>query len=99
MRINLADHEYLLAPPGNRLADDFLGAAVAIHLGGVHQGPPQIEPERNGGGSLLPAATRRAPRPGAQRERRQASVRTGNPRQETRPLCPLPLDPPCLSPL
>ena len=35
VRIDLADDEGLVAPAGDRLADDLLGAAVAVHLGGV----------------------------------------------------------------
>src|ERR1022692_5087785 len=69
MRINLADHECLLAPRGDRLADDLFGSAVGIHLGGVDQGHPQIEPKRNGGDFLLPVASMLAHHPSAETER------------------------------
>src|SRR5258708_22531048 len=32
VRIDLADDEDLVVPPGNRLSDDLLGTALAIHL-------------------------------------------------------------------
>jgi len=37
VRVDLADQEDLVAAPGDRLADDLLGAALAVHLGGVDQ--------------------------------------------------------------
>ncbi len=43
VRIDLADDEDLLVPPGNRLTDDLLGTALAIHLGGVDQGDAAID--------------------------------------------------------
>src|SRR5262245_53146198 len=41
--IGLGDQEYLLAPALDRLADDFLGLAFAIHLRGVDQRHAEIE--------------------------------------------------------
>ncbi len=42
--IDLADQEHLIAPPLDRLADDFLRAAFAIHFGGIDQRHAEIEP-------------------------------------------------------
>jgi hypothetical protein len=87
MRVNLADHKHLFAPPGNRLANDFLGATVAIHLGGVDQGHPQIKPQRNGGDFVLPVAAMLPHHPGAEPQRRHASGRQGNRGQGRCHLC------------
>ncbi len=38
VRVDLADHEYLVALPGDGLPDDLFGSAVGVHLGGVDQG-------------------------------------------------------------
>ena len=42
---HLADDEAFVAPPLHGLGDDLLGAAIAIHLGGVDQRHAEIEPE------------------------------------------------------
>ena len=42
---HLADDEAFVAPPGHRLGDHLLGAAIAVHLGGVDQRHAEIEPE------------------------------------------------------
>ena len=43
VRIDLADQEHLVAPPGDRLADHLLGAALAVHLGGVDQRHAEVD--------------------------------------------------------
>ena len=45
LRIDLADQEDLVAAALDRLADHFLGAAVAIHFGRVDQRQAEIEAE------------------------------------------------------
>ena len=45
VRQHLADQEDLVAAAGDRLADELLGPAVAVHLGGVDQRHPQVEAE------------------------------------------------------
>src|ERR1700674_948692 len=52
MRIDLTHQESFVAPTLERLADEFLGAALAIHLGGIDQGKPEIETEPEGGDFL-----------------------------------------------
>src|SRR5579864_4462337 len=37
VRINLADEEHLVAAAGDRVREQFLGAAVTVHLGGIEQ--------------------------------------------------------------
>ena len=46
--IDLADQEDLVAPAGDRLADDLLGTAVGIHLGRVDQRQAEVEPAAQG---------------------------------------------------
>ena len=43
-RQHLAHQENFVAAPGNRFRNQFLGGAVAIHLGGVDQRHAEIEP-------------------------------------------------------
>ena len=43
LRIHLADQEDLLAQPRKRLAEEALGGAVAVHLGGVDQGHAKVD--------------------------------------------------------
>ena len=45
MRIDLADQEDVVAPSRDRFADHRLGAAFAVHLGGVDQRDAEVEPE------------------------------------------------------
>src|SRR6185437_6637511 len=45
VRVDLADQEDLVAAAGDDLADHFLGAALAIHLGGIDQRHAEGEPE------------------------------------------------------
>ena len=54
-RIDFAVDKQPVAPPGDRFAHHFLGAAFAVHLGGVDQADAQIEPQperRDLGGAL-----------------------------------------------
>ena len=51
----------LVAPAGDRLADDLLGAAVAVHLGGVDQRHAEIDAEPQRRHLLLRRATRSRP--------------------------------------
>jgi hypothetical protein len=46
--MELAHHEGLVAPAADRLAHDFLRAALAVHLGGVEEGHAEVEPETHG---------------------------------------------------
>ena len=70
VRQHLADDEDFVAPARDRFGDDFLGAAVAIHLGGVDQGHAEIdaEPQRRDLLVALPAVLAHVP--GALAERR-----------------------------
>ena len=43
LRQHLGDEEDLVAPPGDRLADDLLGRARAVELGGVDVGHAEVE--------------------------------------------------------
>jgi hypothetical protein len=43
MRIELAHDVYRVAAPADRLAHDFLGAAPAVHLGGVDEVHAEVE--------------------------------------------------------
>lgn len=75
VRIDLAHQEHLVASVSDRLGDEFLGPALAIHLGGIDQGEAEVEtePERC---NLLRAARpvlRHVPSP--QAERRHALTR------------------------
>jgi hypothetical protein len=45
MRIDLRDEECLIAPALDRLRDELLASAVAVHFCGVDQGRTQIQPE------------------------------------------------------
>ena len=67
--IDLADEEDLSRQVPNRLADELLGPALAVHLGGVDQGHAELdaEPERR---DLLRSAAAVLPHaPGALAER------------------------------
>jgi hypothetical protein len=44
LRQHFAHQKNLIAPPGNCFRDQFLGGAVAIHLGGIDQRHAEIEP-------------------------------------------------------
>jgi hypothetical protein len=41
--IDFADQEHLVAAAGDRLAHHFLGAALAVHLGGVDQRHAEVQ--------------------------------------------------------
>jgi len=43
VRQHLGDEENLIAPPGDRRADQFLGCARTVHLRGVDMGHAEIE--------------------------------------------------------
>jgi hypothetical protein len=45
VRQDLVDEEQPVAPPGHRLAHQPLGLAVGVHLGGVDERQPQVDPE------------------------------------------------------
>ena len=49
MRQHLTDQEYFRAAAGDRLANDLLRTAVAVHLGGVDQRHAKVEPQTKGG--------------------------------------------------
>jgi hypothetical protein len=57
MRIDFADQEDVFAAAFYRLADDFLGAAFAIHFGRIDKANAQIEPEPQRG-NFGPAVSR-----------------------------------------
>ena len=50
LRIDLADEEDAIPPPGDCLAHNRLGLAIGIHFGGIDQGQAEIdaEPQRIG---------------------------------------------------
>ena len=54
MRIDLADDEDVGPPAGDDFSDQFLGAALAVHLRGVDQRHTQVQPQAQGG-ALVPA--------------------------------------------
>ncbi len=56
LRIDLADQEDLLADPGQRLAQQALGLAFAVHLSGVDQGHSQFDAQPEGGHLLAALA-------------------------------------------
>ena len=45
VRVDLADDEDLVAAPGDGFAHHLLGAAFAVHLGGVDEAHAEVEPE------------------------------------------------------
>lgn len=45
VRVDLAHQEHLVAPAADGFADDFLGAPLAIHLGGVDEGHALVDPQ------------------------------------------------------
>ncbi len=49
VRVDLADHEYLVPLSGNGLPDNFLGSAIGVHLGGVDQGQALFDTEAQAG--------------------------------------------------
>src|SRR5579872_3135701 len=69
-RQNLADNENSVALPGDRLTDQFLGAAVAVHFGGVDQSYAEINAAFEGGDGFRLMSAALAHHPGAQAERR-----------------------------
>ena len=46
VRIHLAYYKEIVTPAGHRLRHDFLGAAVAVHLGRVDERHPELESQR-----------------------------------------------------
>jgi hypothetical protein len=70
VRVDLADQEDLVAAAGDGLADHFLGAALAIHLGGIDQRHAEVEPEPQRRHHVGVAAARLAHAPGAEPEDR-----------------------------
>src|SRR5919201_1817039 len=56
LRVELRDDEDLLAMTCDRFADDALGPAVRIHLGGVDERHPELDPRAKGGHFLLATA-------------------------------------------
>jgi hypothetical protein len=49
VRVDLGDDEDLVAPALDRFADQRLGAAVAVHLGGVDQRQAEVDAAPEGG--------------------------------------------------
>ncbi|MNH09911.1 hypothetical protein D3C79_693730 [compost metagenome] len=49
VRVNLTDHENLLAAPGDRLADHLFSTAFSVHLSGVDQCQAQFDALLQGG--------------------------------------------------
>lgn len=45
---DLADQENLVPPSGHRLGNHFLRRAVPVHLRGVDEGHPQVQPGAQG---------------------------------------------------
>ena len=45
VRIDLADQEHALPEVPERFADELLGPALAVHLGGIDEGHPELDPE------------------------------------------------------
>ena len=82
VRIHLADYKQAVAPAGDRSRHDFLRAAVAVHLGGVDERHPEVEPERQRGRFGRRARLVLAHGPGAEAERRHGrSIRQRHARQ------------------
>ena len=74
VRIDLADQAYFVAPARDRLGDDLLGAAFAVHLGGVDQRDAEIEPELQRGDLGVERAALLAHAPGALAEHRHRAA-------------------------
>jgi hypothetical protein len=70
MRVDLADDEDGVAPAGDGLAHDLLGAAFAIHFGGVDEGHAEIDAKRQRRHHVGTARARFAHAPGAEPEHR-----------------------------
>jgi hypothetical protein len=86
-RQHLRDHERTIAQSGDRLADDRLGAAVGVHLGGVDQRRAELDRATDRGDlgaprrrafAHLPRADAECGRPAApgQRDRRDRRIRS-----------------------
>ncbi len=74
LRQHLADEKDVVAPAGDRLADDDLGAAIAIHLGGVDEGDAEIETELQRGELGSGFALAFAHHPGAETQHRHLAA-------------------------
>ncbi len=48
MRQDLADKKDLVTTIADCLAHEFLGSAIAVHLGGIDQRHAEVEPEAKG---------------------------------------------------
>ena len=70
-RQHLAHQEHLIAPPGDRIGHDLLGAAIAIHLGRIDQRHAKVEPQLQRICLLDPAARVLAHAPCSLSENRQ----------------------------
>jgi hypothetical protein len=70
LRQHLAHDEAFIAPPGHRLCHDRLGAASAVHLGGVDQRQPEIKTELERGNFIFACPRALAHAPGALAELR-----------------------------
>ena len=76
VRVDLADHEHLVAPHragaqrlGERLAHHLLGAAFAVHLGGVDHAVADLQREAQRRHLARPLTRALAHAPGAEAER------------------------------
>ena len=70
LRIDLADQEDLFAHAAERLTEQGLRYAVAVHFGGIDQGHAEIDPRAKGADLLLAQASVLAHSPGALAEGR-----------------------------
>ena len=67
--VDLADQEDLIADAGQGLAEKAFGGAIAVHLGGVDQGHPQVDAGAQRGDFLFAQARILAHAPRALAER------------------------------
>ncbi len=83
VRIDLAHHKDVLAPPRDGLADDLFGAALGVHLRTVDECHAEVQAPAQGGDLLRAVATSLAhvPRAHAQRGHVRAGAQ-GNVRQQ-----------------
>src|SRR6185436_3159758 len=75
VRVDLRNEEHFIAPPADRLAHQFLGAPVAVHLRGVDQRGARIEAGAQRGDLLGALRAHIADVPGTEAERRYLLAR------------------------
>src|SRR5713226_136440 len=63
LRQHLGGEKNLLAPAGDRFADDLLDRTSAVHLGGVNVAHPRIQPTPQSGDRYLAVGALQLPRP------------------------------------